>query len=232
MFWSETLIWLVEHGWLMLLNLSARTSFPKPLPPQEEARLVAALAGGDEEARPRLIEHNQRLVAHIAKKYAGAGVEADDLVSIGAIGLIKAVNTFRPEAGRLTTYASRCIENEMLMHLRANRKNRCVVLMGDSVGTDKDGNERTLDDLIGTDPNLVADEVETAIESRRALELIDEALEPREAMVVRMRCGLIDGEPQPQHAVAKALGISRSYVSRIEKRALAKLRARLEPPEA
>lgn len=232
MFLSETLIWLIEHGWLMLLHLSARSSFPKPLPPEEEVRLVAALAGGDEEARRRLIEHNLRLVAHIAKKYARSGVDADDLISIGSIGLIKAVNTFRPEAGRLTAYASRCIENEMLMHLRANRKNHNVMLFGDSVGTDKDGNERTLDELVGTDPNLVADQVETSIESRRALAMLDEALEPREAQVIRMRYGLVDGEPQPQHAVAKALGISRSYVSRIEKKALEKLRARLEaPPE-
>ena len=231
-FLGEALIWAAEDLWALILHITGRSSFPKPLCAAEEAEYIRRMGEGDASARDALIEHDLRLVAHIAKKYQGGALDADDLVSIGAIGLIKAVDTFRPEAGRLSAYASRCIENEMLMHLRANRKNHNVMLFGDSVGTDKDGNERTLDDLIGTDPNLVADEVETAIESRRALELIDEALEPREAMVVRMRCGLIDGEPQPQHAVAKALGISRSYVSRIEKRALAKLRARLEPPEA
>lgn len=228
MFLSETLIWLVEHGWLMFLHLSARSSFPKPLPPEEEQRLIQEMGNGNEEARRRLIEHNLRLVAHIAKKYAHSGVDLDDLVSIGSIGLIKAVHTFRPEAGKLTTYASRCIENEMLMHLRANRKNRNVVLMGDSVGTDKDGNELSLADLLGTDPNLVSDEVEVAIESRRALQLMSKVLDERETAVLRMRYGLDDGEPRPQHEVARALGISRSYVSRIEKKALGKLRDALE----
>lgn len=230
MFLSETLVWLIERGWLMFLHLSAKSSFPKPLPPEEEQRLIAELETGSEEAKRRLIEHNLRLVAHIVKKYARTGADADDLISIGSIGLIKAVHTFRPEAGKLTTYASRCIENEILMHLRANRKNRGVVLMGDSIGTDKDGNELTLADLVGTDPNLVADEVETAIESRRALDLMERVLEPRELQVLRMRYGLIDGEPQPQHVVAKSLGISRSYVSRIEKRALEKLRSAMERP--
>lgn len=228
MFLSETLIWLVEHGWLMFLHLSARSSFPKPLPPEEEQRLIQEMGNGNEEARRRLIEHNLRLVAHIAKKYAHSGVDLDDLVSIGSIGLIKAVHTFRPEAGKLTTYASRCIENEMLMHLRANRKNRNVVLMGDSVGTDKDGNELSLADLLGTDPNLVSDEVEVAIESRRALQMMSKVLDERETAVLRMRYGLDDGEPRPQHEVARALGISRSYVSRIEKKALGKLRDALE----
>lgn len=228
MFLSEALIWLVEHGWLMFLHLSARSSFPKPLPPEEEARLIAEMSAGNEEAARRLIAHNLRLVAHIAKKYAGSGTDADDLVSIGAIGLIKAVHTFRAEAGKLTTYASRCIENEILMHLRANRKNRNVVLMGDSVGADKDGNELSLADLLGTDPNMISDEVETNIESQRAIRLMDEVLEAREAQVLRMRYGIGDGEPLPQHAVAKMLGISRSYVSRIEKKALGKLRDALE----
>ena len=228
MFLSEALIWLVEHGWLMFLHLSARSSFPKPLPPEEEARLIAEMSAGNEEAARRLIEHNLRLVAHIAKKYAGSGTDADDLVSIGAIGLIKAVHTFRAEAGKLTTYASRCIENEIRMHLRANRKNRNVVLMGDSVGADKDGNELSLADLLGTDPNMISDEVETNIESQRAIRLMDEVLEAREAQVLRMRYGIGDGEPLPQHAVAKMLGISRSYVSRIEKKALGKLRDALE----
>ena len=228
MFFSEALIWLVEHGWLMFLHLSARSSFPKPLPPEEEQRLIEVMVDGNEEAVCRLIEHNLRLVAHIAKKYSHSGVDMDDLVSIGSIGLIKAVRTFRPEAGRLTTYASRCIENEMLMYLRANRKNRNVVLMGDSIGTDKDGNELSLTDLLGTDPNMVSDSVEIAIESNRALKLMEKVLDPREIDVIQMRYGLNDNEPLPQHEVAKKLGISRSYVSRIEKKALGKLRDALE----
>jgi len=230
MFLSEVLVWLIEHGWLMFLHLSAKSSFPKPLPPEEEQQLIAELSDGSEEAKHKLIEHNLRLVAHIVKKYARTGADADDLISIGSIGLIKAVHTFRPEAGRLTTYASRCIENEILMHLRANKRNQSVVLMGDSIGTDKDGNELTLADLVGTDPNIVADEVETSIESKRALELMETVLDPRELRVLRMRYGLIDGEPQPQHVVAKEMGISRSYVSRIEKKALEKLRSAMERP--
>lgn len=228
MFLSETLIWLIEHGWLMLLHLSAKSSFPKPLPPEEERALIAEMAAGSEEAKRRLIEHNLRLVAHIAKKYVHSGVEQDDLVSIGSIGLMKAVQTFRPEAGRLTAYASRCVENEILMTLRANRKNRAVVLMGEAAGVDKEGRELPLADLLGTDPNLVADEVETAIEAGRAIRLMETTLDERENEVVRLRYGLTDGEPLPQHEVARRLGISRSYVSRIEKRALEKLRRALE----
>lgn len=231
MFFSGMLIWLIEHGWLMLLHLSARSSFPKPLPPEEEQRLISALAAGSREAEQKLIEHNLRLVAHIVKKYARTGADADDMISIGSIGLIKAVHTFRPEAGKLTTYASRCIENEILMYLRANRKNRGVVMMGDSIGTDKDGNELTLSELLGTDPNIVSDEVETSIESQRAMRLMERVLEPREITVLQRRYGLLDGDPQPQHVVARELGISRSYVSRIEKKALEKLRCAMERRE-
>ena len=228
MFLSGTLIWLIEHGWLMFLHLSAKSSFPKPLPPDEEQSLIARLAEGDREAAQKLIEHNLRLVAHIVKKYARTGTDADDMISIGSIGLIKAVHTFRPEAGKLTTYASRCIENEIRMYLRAGRKNHGVVLLGDSIGTDKDGNELMLSDLVGTDPNVVPDEVEVSIESRRAMQLMQRVLDEREIAVLTMRYGLVDGEPQPQHAVAKALDISRSYVSRIEKKALEKLRDAME----
>lgn len=232
MFLSETIFWLIEHGWLMLLHLSAKTSFPKPLPPEEERRLIAEMAAGSDEARRKLIEHNLRLVAHIAKKYARSGVEADDLVSVGAIGLMKAVQTFRPEAGKLTAYASRCIENEMRMALRANRKNRNVVQLDSAATVDKEGREMPIIDLLGTDPDLVSDAAETAIEAKRALALMEKTLQKREMEVVRMRYGLIAGEPRPQHEVAKALGISRSYVSRIEKKALEKLRNALESPSS
>ena len=228
MFLPELLLWLSKSGWLMLLHLSARSSFPKPLPPDEEAALLARLQGGDREAANALIEHNLRLVAHIARKYAQPGVDQDDLVSVGSLGLIKAVHTFRPEAGRLTSYASRCIENEILMFFRANRKNRTVVLVGETVGQDSEGNDLQLADLLGTDPDLVPDAVETAIESCRALRLMERVLEPREREVLRLRYGLEDGEPWPQHRGAARLGISRSYVSRIEKRGLEKLRVGME----
>lgn len=225
MFLPEMLLWLSENGWLMLLHLSARASFPKPLDRDAEAALIERMFAGDAEAAAGLIEHNLRLVAHIARKYAQAGVDQDDLISIGSLGLIKAVQTFRPEAGRLTAYASRCIENEILMHFRAERKNRGVVLLGESLGADGEDGDQSLGDLLGTEPDLVPSEAENAIEASRALGLMERTLTPREREVVRLRCGLEDGEPWPQHRVAARLGISRSYVSRIEKRALEKLRA-------
>ena len=231
MFLPEMLLWLSENGWLMLLHLSARSSFPKPLEKDEEAALIRRMFAGDSEAAASLIEHNLRLVAHIARKYAQAGVDQDDLISIGSLGLIKAVQTFRPEAGRLTAYAARGIENEILMHFRAEKKNRGVVLLGESLGQDKDGDDVSLNDLLGTEPDLVPSQAETAIEASRALRLMDDALTRREREVVRLRCGLVDGEPWPQHRVAQRLGISRSYVSRIEKKALEKLRRAMETRE-
>ena len=228
MFLPEMLAWLSQSGWLLLLHISARSSFPKPLPQDEEQALLERMQAGDADAANTLIEHNLRLVAHIARKYAQPGVDQDDLVSLGTLGLIKAVHTFRPEAGRLTAYASRCIENEMLMFFRANRKNRNVMLVGDSVGQDSEGNDIQLDDLLGTEPDLVPDAAETAIEANRAMRLMDEVLQPREQEVLRLRYGLEDGDPWPQHRVAARLGISRSYVSRIEKKGLEKLRAAME----
>ena len=228
MFIEEILLYLAESAWTLVLHLSAKSSFPVPLSAKEEAELVQAMLTGDGAARDKLIEHNLRLVAHIAKKYRASGCDPDDLVSIGSIGLIKAVHTFRPEAGRLTTYASRCIENEILMHLRANRKLRNTVTMSDSATFDKEGNEVQLTDLMGTDRDVVSDEVEMRISSRRVLELIDQVLDPRQAQVIRLRYGLEDGVFHPQHEVARRLGISRSYVSRIEKRALEILKNHME----
>ena len=230
MFLPETLLWLAQSGWLLLLHLSAVASFPKPLDKAEEAALVERMLAGDRQAATRLVEHNLRLVAHIAKKYAQSGVDQDDLISVGSLGLVKAVQTFRPEAGKLTAYASRCIENEMLMALRANRKNRNVLSLAESLGQDGEGNDIPLGELLGTEPDLVPGAAETAIESGRAVRLIDETLDPREAEVVRLRYGLADGEPWPQHRVAGRLGISRSYVSRIEKKALEKLRRAMGEP--
>ena len=227
-FLREVLVWAVEDLWALILHITGRSSFPKPLSAAEEAEYIRRMGEGDAKARDVLIEHNLRLVAHIAKKYQGSGLDADDMVSIGAIGLIKAVNTFRPEAGKLTTYASRCIENEILMQLRAGRKARLTVQLDDPIGTDKEGNEVRLTDLLGTDKDEVSDAAETAIESTRALRLLQTPLlDAREKHVIQMRYGLLDGTPHPQHEVAKSLGISRSYVSRIEKKALEKLRSAL-----
>ena len=228
MFIEEILLYLAESAWTLVLHLSAKSSFPVPLSAKEEAELVQAMLTGDGAARDKLIEHNLRLVAHIAKKYRASGCDPDDLVSIGSIGLIKAVHTFRPEAGRLTTYASRCIENEILMHLRANRKLRNTVTMSDSATFDREGNEVQLTELMGTDRDVVPDEVERRISSGLALKLIDRVLDARQAQVIRLRYGLEDGALHPQHEVAKRLGISRSYVSRIEKRALEILKNHME----
>jgi len=228
MFFDAVLLYLAESAWTLILHLSAKGSFPKPLPPDEENELVRKMAEGDSFARDKLIEHNLRLVAHIVKKYARSGCDSDDLVSIGSIGLIKAVHTFKPESGKLTTYASRCIENEILMHLRANRKNKNTLSMSDGIGRDKEGNELELSELLGTDKDLVPNEVEIKLESRLAMRLVDEVLDEREARVIRLRYGIADGNCRHQHEVAKELGISRSYVSRIEKKALQKLKNHME----
>ena len=223
----EFFAWLLSDGWLMLLHLRARSAFPGPLSREEEARLTRAMLAGDRSAADRLIEHNLRLVAHIAKKYARSGAEQEELVSVGALGLIKAVRSFRPEAGRLSAYASRCIENEMLMFLRAGRKHRGDVPMGEILSEDKDGAPLELGDLLGTDPDIVPDAAETAIEYQRAVSMMRTVLNERERRVVALRYGLSGNVPLPQHEVARRLGISRSYVSRIEKRALEKLRRAL-----
>ena len=228
MFFSGLLMYLAEYGWMMFLHLSSKSSFPQPLDKEEEQRLIERMFQGDKEAETKLIEHNLRLVAHIAKKYAQSGIEQDDLISIGSLGLIKAVHTFRPEAGKLATYASKCVENEILMLLRSHKKNKVLVPWSECVGTDKDGNEVQLGDLLGTEPDIVPETAETNIESRRAMALLDVVLEPREAEVIRYRYGLRDGEPLAQHQVAEKLRISRSYISRIEKKALLKLRSALE----
>ena len=228
MFIPLVLAWLAQHGWLLLLRIGSGAAFPKPLDREEEQALIDRMLAGDRAAGDRLIEHNLRLAAHIAKKYAQPGVDQDDLISIGTLGLIKAVRTFRPEAGRLSGYAARCIENEILMYFRARRKDRNTVLMGEAAGRDADGEELPLSELLGTDPELVPHEAETAIEAGRAIRLMDRVLDEREREVVCQRYGLRDGLPRHQRDVAAALGISRSYVSRIEKRALEKLREALE----
>ena len=229
MFLSGMLLWLIEHGWVMLLSLVPQSAFPKPLSPEEEARLIREMRDGGESARVKLIEHNLRLVAHIAKKYAQSGVDQEDLVSIGSIGLMKAIATFQPEAGRLTTYAARCIENEMLMALRANKKHKSTALLSESAATDADGNELPIEELIGTEPDMIEAQVETAIEAERAMRLMESVLDSRELSVIQMRYGLTDGQMHPQKEVGAAFGISRSYVSRIETQALKKLRRAMDP---
>ena len=225
------LYWLFRDALFFFGMLSGRSSFPKPLTREEEAAAVAAMRQGDEEARQRLIEHNLRLVSHIVHKYTVPGYTQDDLVSVGALGLIKAVNTFKPESGsQLSTYAARCIENEILMLLRASKKKRGEVSLSDPIGTDGEGNDISFIDILGTPPGQVEDEVVRRISMARVRRLV-KTLPKKERLVIEMRYGLLDGVAHPQHEVAALLGISRSYVSRMEKRAVGLLRSGMERPE-
>lgn len=223
--------WLFRDALFFFGIVSGRGSFPKPLSREEERQALAAMQAGDEDARLKLIEHNLRLVSHIARKYTVPGYTADDLVSVGSLGLIKAVNTFNPESGsQLATYAARCIENEILMLLRASRKRRGDVSLSEPVGTDGEGNDISFMDILGTEPGHVEDEVIRRLSMERVRRLI-QALPKKERLVIEMRYGLLDGAMHPQHEVAAVLGISRSYISRIEKRAIQLLRQGMEAPE-
>jgi len=212
------------------LHLSSGGSFPRPLSAAEEREAVVRFREhGDMAARSLLIEHNLRLVAHIVKKYYAASKDQDDLISIGTIGLIKAVNTFDHTKGaRLATYASRCIENEILMYFRAGKKSAGDISLSEPIDTDKDGHPLSLLDVIADDDTL-ADDLEQKINTEQLYRFIPEVLDEREQDVIRRRYGL-GCSALPQREVAKVLGISRSYVSRIEKRALEKLRERFERP--
>lgn len=203
--------------------ISNNNVFPLPLSEEEESALLTRLEEGDEEARNILIERNLRLVAHIVKKFDCTGEDVDDLISIGTIGLIKGIGTFnRHRNTRLATYAARCIENEILMHLRAIKKNRNDLLLYDPIGSDREGNEITLLDILETGAELVSEQVETLLEEEKLKERI-KLLNKRERKVIELRYGLVDGVIKTQREISKALGISRSYVSRIEKKALRKL---------
>jgi len=203
---------LLKDCLFFLGYVSGQSSFPKPLSRGEESACLAAMALGDEEARRKLIEHNLRLAAHIARKYTVPGCTQEDLVSIGTVGLIKAVQSYKKDCGTsLATYAARCIENEILMTLRAARKRRGEVSLSEPIGTDGEGNDISLIDILGTEP----DEVEEAVARRVTLHKIRQVLSslpPRERTVLEMRYGLLDGKAHPQHEIARLLGISRSYV--------------------
>ena len=204
------------------------SSFPQPLTEQEEQIYVEKSQLGVAEARGKLIEHNLRLVAHIAKKYTSPGASQDDLISIGTIGLIKAVNTYTASrATRLATYAAKCIENEILMSIRASKRIKQEVSLSLPIGTDKDGNEISFNDILGTDTDEIVEDISLKIQVAKLYRAIAKQLSPREQRVIIQRYGLDGGEARPQREIAKQLGISRSYVSRIEKRALEKLRSGL-----
>ncbi len=219
---------LMQQCLFFLGYITGRSEFPKPLSREEENQCIQELAKGSEAARERLITHNLRLVSHIARKYAVPGYGADDLISVGVIGLIKAVNSYRAGAGTaLGTYAARCIENEILMVLRASRKSQGDVSLSDPIGTDGEGNDITFQDILGTDADAVEEEVLRSITLQKVHQALKK-LPARERLVIEMRYGLTDGVMHPQHEVAETLGISRSYVSRVEKHAVELLRAEVE----
>ncbi len=208
-------------------SIGTKNSFPKPLSKEEEERYLELYRQGDKEAKDILIKHNMRLVAHIVKKYTGAA-ETDDLISVGSIGLIKAIGTYKPGHGTaLATYTARCIENEILMLIRANKKHKNNVSLSDPVGMDKDGNEITLMDLLFEKEDCVFEQVERSVQKEKLLGLIKKILSEREYTIICLRYALKGGIPLPQREVANVLKISRSYISRIEKHAIEKLRAKL-----
>lgn len=204
--------------------ISGGNSFPQPLDEKEEEEYLIKLKNGDEEAKNVLVERNLRLVAHIVKKYTYPGKDIDDLISIGTVGLIKAIDSFDISKGtRLATYAARCIENEILMLIRNNKKAKGEVYLQDPIGIDKEGNEICLMDVLSSEEDSIMEIVENKIQIKKLYLKIYSSLQDRERAIIEMRYGLIDGNCKTQREIAKMLGISRSYVSRIEKKALKKL---------
>ena len=204
--------------------IQGNTLFPGPLSSEEEKKYLQLLKAGDEEARNILIERNLRLVAHVCKKYANSNVEQDDLISIGSIGLIKGINSFDVDKGaRLSTYVSRCIDNEILMHFRATKKLESEVYLNDSIGKDKDDNVVTLQEVLKNNERSVEEVVDIKMKVRILYEKMKKVLKDREKLILELRFGLNGKKPKTQNQIAKQLGISRSYVSRIETKAIDKL---------
>ena len=209
----------------LILGLDTPQSFPPPLFHEEETRCFSQMESGNEEARQKLILHNLRLVSHIVRKYYSTSKTQDDLVSVGVIGLVKAVDSFKTSNGaRFATYAARCIQNEILMHFRAQKKLNSEVSLSETIDVDKDGNPLTYIDVICCDDSLVSD-VERKLSAQKALSLVNTLLDERERQIIVLRYGLSDNISLTQREVAEKLSISRSYVSRIEKSALEKLLA-------
>lgn len=227
---------MIFENFIMFMNrilmfssyINNAQGFPKPLSAEEEKECFEKFKQGDKTAKDKLINHNLRLVAHIVKKYSGSG-EADDLISVGSIGLIKAINSFEYGKGtQLSTYAARCIENEILMLLRLNKKHKSVFSLEESLGFDKDGNDIELADIIPSSEDEIFKVVENSILAEKILAIIESKLSPREASIIKMRYG-IKGKPAlTQREVAKALGISRSYISRLETKALEIIKENME----
>ena len=212
----------------LILGINTPQKFPPPLSQKEEQECFRLAADGDEEARQKLILHNLRLVAHIVRKYYTSARNPEDLVSIGTIGLVKAVDTFRTENGaRFATYASKCIQNEILMHFRSQKKLSAEVSINETIDVDRDGNPLTYIDVISSDEDI-AEEIDKKILTGKMLRYLETRLTSRERQILVMRYGIGGGKPMAQREVASALGISRSYVSRIEKNALEILKEALK----
>lgn len=220
----ESIFFLISKLIFFTGSFLSNSSFPKPLNKKEENELIEKMQKGDASAREQLINHNLRLVAHIVKKYAGT-TEQDDLISVGSIGLIKAIDTFNFEKGTgLATYTARCIENEILMMLRCNKKFKNEISMQTPIGKDKDGNELNIIDLLADSEDSVFNSVDKEIESEKVLKFIKDTLTEREFKIICLRYGLKGGKSYAQREVASFLKISRSYISRIEKKAIEKLK--------
>lgn len=209
---------------MLLGYIQGGNLFPEPLTQEEERKCLIQMSKGDEEARNILIERNLRLVAHVAKKYSTSKVEQDDLISIGTIGLIKGINSFNVEKGaRLSTYVSRCIDNEILMHLRATKKLGAEVYLNEPIGKDKDDNVVTLQEVLENNERNIEDEVDIKMKVKLLYEKMKSLLKDREKTILELHFGLDGSKPKTQNEIARTMGISRSYVSRIETKALEKL---------
>lgn len=219
----DILVGLLQGFLLLTSYIRNGKAFPEPLSPKEEEKYLQRMQKGDKEARNKLIEHNLRLVAHIVKKYDSVHTDNEDLISIGTIGLIKGINTYDNEKKtKLATYVARCVENEILMHLRSSKKLKQEVLLQESIGSDREGNEIRLFDILENDEEAVVDRVEQIINTEELYKKLSYLTE-REKKVLELRYGLFAEEKLTQREVASILDISRSYVSRIEKRAVNKL---------
>ena len=222
------MFWMFSNMLFLFLKLSGNATFPPPLSKDEEKMYFERCGNGDPEARRILIERNLRLVAHIAKKYYYSGCDNDDLISIGTIGLIKAIDSFHPESGtRFATYAGKCLQNEILMFFRSQKKQALECSLGDAVETDKDGNPLTYMDIICTEDDI-AERIDLKIKIEKMMKGITALLTPTEKQIIVLRYGLGGAKPVTQREVAEKLGISRSYVSRLESGAIEKLRTHFE----
>lgn len=223
----ESLIFFLMQGIVFMLRIVPMDSFPKPLSREEERQYLERWQGGDVEARNILVEHNMRLVAHIIKKYYTQTEDTDDLISIGTIGLIKGINTYKADKGvRLATYASRCIENEILMYFRSLKKSAGDISLSEALDVDGDGNGLSILDVLAQEDDM-SENIGSEELYRNLRKCVDSVLNEREALVIKHRYALCGGMPKTQRETAKICNISRSYVSRIEKKALEKLRAAL-----